>query len=84
MTTMNEENPIVETLRKESYRFRSLEKTHLELEASLDGMNKRRILSAEDELQKKKAQKEKLADKDRKEQMIRDASLTSEAKVRVG
>lgn len=82
--TMHEENNIVEALRKESYRFRNLEKTHLELEASLEKINKRKILSAEDELQKKKAQKEKLATKDTMEQMIRDASLTGEAKLRVG
>ncbi len=82
--TMNEEKHIVEALRKESYHFRSLEKTHLELEASLDGINKRKILSAEDELQKKKVQKEKLAAKDTMVQMIRDASLTGKTKLRVG
>jgi len=82
--TMNEEKTIVATLRKESYRFRSLEKTHLELEVSLEEINKRRILSPEDELQKKKAQKEKLVAKDTMKQMIQDATLAGEVKLRVG
>lgn len=78
--TMNNENPIIETLRRESYSFRSLEKTHLALEASLEGMNKRKILSADEELQRKKVQKEKLFAKDTMEQMIREASGTTQAK----
>ncbi len=81
--TMHEEQLIVEALRKESYEFRSLEKTHLELEASLEVMNKRKILSSDEELQKKKAQKEKLAAKDSMEMMIREYDLAGEAKVRV-
>ncbi len=82
--TMNEENTIVEALRKKSYDFRALEKTHLGLEASLEGMNKRKILSEKEELQKKKAQKEKLAAKDMMEEMIREAALRGEAKLKVG
>jgi len=82
--TMSEEGNIVEALRKESYHFRSLEKTHLELEASLEIINKRKILSPDDEFQKKKAQKEKLAAKDTMEMMIREYHLAGETKVRVG
>ena len=81
---MNGENPIIETLRRENYSFRTLEKTHLELELSLEGMNKRKILNADEELQKKKTQKEKLAAKDMMEAMIREASLTAETKPKVG
>lgn len=58
-------------LRQKNYRFRSLEESHLQLEERLAVLGRRKILSPEEEIQKKRAQKEKLAAKDIMEEMVR-------------
>lgn len=69
---------VIEILREKNYRFRTLEKTHHQLETSLEGMNRRRILTPEEEVQRKTYQKEKLAAKDTMENIIRHFISTGE------
>lgn len=58
-------------LRSENEEFRSLEEEHAALERALEEMNKRKHLTAEEEMEKKTLQKKKLAKKDRMAELIR-------------
>lgn len=71
MRMTKEESNVIEILREKNYRFRNLEKTHHQLEATLEGMNRRKVLTPEEEIVKKTYQKEKLAAKDSMESIIR-------------
>ena len=68
---MNESGELIGILRQKSYYFRTLEKTHTELEETLHNLSKRRVLSPEEEIQKRTFQKKKLAAKDKMEEIIR-------------
>ncbi len=61
---VEEDLETAKVLREKSYRFRTLEESHHRLEASLESLNRRKILSPEEEFKKKTFQKEKLAAKD--------------------
>ena len=65
------ENVIVEVLRQSSVEFRQLEESHHRLDAELAELQKRHVLTPQEELQKKQLQKEKLARKDKMAELMR-------------
>jgi len=77
---MEKSSELLGVLREKSYAFRTLEKNHSELELSLHNLNRRKILSAEEELNKKKFQKQKLAAKDTMNKILQHYELTGEVK----
>ena len=66
------ETEIIAVLRVENEEYRSIEEEHRKLDISLDEMNKKRYLTPEEEVEKKKLQKQKLHLKDRMAQLIRE------------
>lgn len=62
---------VSELLRESSMEFRELEQTHHRLDAELAELQKRHVLTPQEELIKKQLQKEKLAKKDRMAELIR-------------
>jgi len=66
------ESEIINILRKENEEFKKTEEDHRKLDKSLEEMLKKRYLTAEEELEKKKIQKQKLQCKDRMAQLIRE------------
>jgi hypothetical protein len=54
------EEEIIEILKKENEEFRKLYEEHRKLDALLDEINKKHYLTAEEEIEKKRMQKEKL------------------------
>jgi uncharacterized protein YdcH (DUF465 family) len=71
--------PWIEHLRKTNREFVDLERRHLELERELGDLVKRRVLTAAEEIRKKNVQKEKLAMKDRMNDIVRHARLSGAA-----
>lgn len=69
---MEREEKKIEMLRENSWHFRHLEKLHGQLDQSLQELTRRRVLTPQEEIQKKEFQKRKLAAKDEMTQMIRD------------
>lgn len=65
------ESRIADLLRESSAEFRELEEAHHKLDAELAELQKRRILTPQEELLKKQLQKEKLAKKDKMAELIR-------------
>ncbi|MFQ5580516.1 MAG: DUF465 domain-containing protein [Nitrospiria bacterium] len=68
---MAEETQMIDQLREKNRRFRNLEKKHHELEISLHDLNRRKILTEQEKIQKRTYQKEKLAAKDTMTEMVR-------------
>lgn len=66
------ETAIVERLRKSNLEFQELEDAHHRLDHELAEMQKRHVLTPQEEITKKQLQKEKLAKKDRMAELIRD------------
>lgn len=66
------EQDIVEALKKENEEFRKLFGEHHELDLALAEVDKKVYLTAEEEVERKKLQKQKLFKKDRMAEMIRD------------
>lgn len=62
---------VSELLRESSMEFRELEQTHHRLDAELAELQKRHVLTPQEELIKKQLQKEKLAKKDQMAELIR-------------
>ncbi|MBM4133974.1 MAG: DUF465 domain-containing protein [Nitrospira sp.] len=62
---------VSELLRETSTEFKELELTHHRLDAELAELQKRHVLTPQEELVKKQLQKEKLAKKDRMAELIR-------------
>jgi uncharacterized protein len=62
---------IADQLRQSSQEFRELETSHHKLDAELAGLQKRHVLTQQEEILKKQIQKEKLAKKDRMAELIR-------------
>jgi ribosomal-protein-alanine N-acetyltransferase len=69
--SMLTENRIVEKLRESNPEFRALEESHHRLDAELAELQKRHVLTPQEELAKKQMQKEKLAKKDRMAELMR-------------
>jgi len=66
------EDPVfLEKLRKENREFAILEKEHKKLDDELSHLLKRKVLTAEEEVLKRRLQKEKLAKKDRMAEICR-------------
>ncbi|HXV68574.1 MAG TPA: YdcH family protein [Nitrospira sp.] len=65
------EDAIAEQLRQSNTEFRALEASHHRLDAELNELQKRHVLTPAEELEKKRIQKEKLAKKDRLAELIR-------------
>jgi uncharacterized protein YdcH (DUF465 family) len=66
------EQEIVESLKKENEEFRKLIEEHHNLDGLLTEMDRKVYLTPEEELERKKMQKQKLARKDRMAELIRD------------
>ena len=66
------DSEIVNSLRDANEEFRKIEEEHRKLDKALDEINKKRYLTADEELEKKKMQKQKLQYKDRLAQLIRE------------
>ncbi len=63
---------IINILKEENEEFRKLVEEHRRLDRYLDEMNKKRYLTSDEEIEKKKLQKKKLYYKDRIAEMIRE------------
>ncbi len=70
------EEEIIEILKRENEEFRKLYEEHRHLDALLDDMNKKPYLTPEEEIEKKRMQKEKLYKKDKMAEMIREYKLS--------
>jgi uncharacterized protein YdcH (DUF465 family) len=68
---MLNDNRIMELLRQSSTEFRELEESHHRLDAELNELQRRHVLTPQEELVKKQIQKEKLAKKDKMAELIR-------------
>ncbi|MBI4847125.1 MAG: DUF465 domain-containing protein [Nitrospirae bacterium] len=64
------ENEIIQILRSESEEFIKYENEHRVLDLSLDELQKKKHLTVEEEIDKKRMQKQKLQYKDQMAQMI--------------
>ena len=62
---------VAEALRTSSPEFRELEESHHRLDAELAELQKRHVLTPQEEMLKKQIQKEKLAKKDKMAELIR-------------
>lgn len=76
---LNEDKEWIEYIRKGNREFVELEQHHRRLERELNTLLKRRILPADEEVRKKTMQKEKLAAKDRMNEILRQSKLTETA-----
>lgn len=65
------DNEIAEILRKENEEFRRLEEEHRKLESALAEIDKKRFLTSDEEIERKRIQKQKLRNKDLMAEMIR-------------
>ncbi len=63
---------IIESLKKENEEFKKLLEDHHDLDATLAEMDKKVYLTPEEEIERKKLQKLKLAKKDKMAEFIRD------------
>jgi uncharacterized protein YdcH (DUF465 family) len=69
---------IAESLRTSNEEYRELEESHHRLDAELQQLLKRHVLTPQEEILKKHIQKEKLGKKDRMAALIRDYRATLE------
>ncbi len=65
------EEPVVQRLRRENPEFQRWEEEHSKLEQTLESLDSHPYLSPEEEVERKRIQKLKLATKDRMMEMIR-------------
>lgn len=68
---MLSESRAVDLLRQSNSEFRELEESHHRLDAELGELQKRHVLTPQEEVLKKQIQKEKLAKKDKMAELIR-------------
>ena len=66
------EEEIVEVLKKENSEFKKLTEEHQSLEDLLASIDRKRFLTPEEEVERKKIQKQKLLKKDKMAALIRD------------
>ncbi|MBI5640757.1 MAG: DUF465 domain-containing protein [Nitrospirae bacterium] len=66
------EQEIIESLKKENQEFSKLLEEHHHLEDVLQEIDRKVYLTPEEEVERKKLQKQKLAKKDRMAELIRD------------
>ena len=65
------EQEIVELLKKENEEFKRLSDEHRSLDAIISEMDNKRYLTPEEEIERKKIQKQKLLRKDRMAELVR-------------
>jgi hypothetical protein len=65
------DNEIAKILRKENEEFRKLEEEHRKLDEAIARIDKKRFLTTDEEIERKKIQKKKLRNKDLMAEMIR-------------
>jgi uncharacterized protein YdcH (DUF465 family) len=70
------ENEIVEFLKKENDEFKKLSEEHRDLDGLLSEIDSKRYLTAEEEIERKRIQKQKLARKDRMAELVREHKKT--------
>lgn len=63
---------LLEKVQKENEEFRGLYQEHTSLKKKVEALNKTKILTPEQEVEKKKHQKQKLSLKDRMEKILSD------------
>ncbi|WP_447972679.1 DUF465 domain-containing protein [Nitrospira sp. Kam-Ns4a] len=73
---MQTEDRIVDALRASSPEFRQLEESHHRLDAELAELHRRHVLTPQEEVLKKRIQKEKLALKDKMAELIRQYRMS--------
>ncbi len=66
------EQEVVESLKKDNEEFRKLVEEHHQLEGLLAEMDRKVHLTPEEEVERKRIQKQKLSKKDRMAELIRD------------
>jgi uncharacterized protein len=66
------ENEIIELLKKENEEFRRLSEEHRNLDMLLSEIDNRRYLTPDEEIERKKMQKQKLLKKDRMAAFVRE------------
>jgi len=66
------EREIVEFLKKENDEFKKLSEEHRSLDVLLAEIDSERYLTSEEEVERKKLQKQKLLKKDRMAELVRD------------
>ena len=66
------EREIVEFLKKENGEFKKLSEEHRSLDVLLAEIDGKRYLTSEEEVERKKLQKQKLLKKDRMAELVRD------------
>ena len=71
------EQEIIEKLLKENEEFKKVSEEHHQLDGLLTEIDKKVYLTPEEEIERKKLQKQKLAKKDRLAEMIRDFKQTN-------
>ncbi len=74
---MLKEQELVDCLKKENEEFRKLLQEHHDLEGMLGEIDKKVYLTPEEEVERKRMQKLKLAKKDRMAELIRDFKKSS-------
>jgi uncharacterized protein YdcH (DUF465 family) len=67
---MNINPDLLEKVQKENKEFRGLYQEHTTLKNKVEALNKKKILTPEQEVEKKKNQKQKLSIKDRMEKIL--------------
>ena len=66
------EREIVEFLKKQNDEFKKLSEEHRSLDVLLAEIDNKRFLTSEEEVERKKLQKQKLLKKDRMAELVRD------------
>lgn len=66
------ENEIIELLKKENEEFRKLSEEHRNLDMLLADIDSRRYLTPDEEMERKRIQKQKLQKKDRMAELVRE------------
>ena len=63
---------IISILRNENEEYKKIEEEHKRLEQSLEDINKKKYLTPDEEIERKKIQKQKLQYKDRMARLLRE------------
>lgn len=66
------EQEIIEKLKQEDEEFKKLSQEHKSLDEKLVDIDKKRYLNSDEEIERKKLQKQKLIKKDKMAQLVRD------------
>lgn len=74
-----DESAMIQQLRRNHHEFHQLEEQHRHLEERLAELIKRKVLTPQEEIEKKRLQIEKLKKKDRMAQIIREQEAAKRA-----